>query len=336
MSEPIDLDNGIGQGNPLSMVLYQFYNADLLDIPKGKCKDTLAYVDDTIMIATTENFTQAHEKLANMMCREGGVSEWSRTHNSPLKYTKLALIDFTHRSSSKIRTMLQLLQRQIEPTSSTKYLGVIVDQALNWKAQQAHAVKKGTKWVMQIRQLAEPLWGIMPKYARRLYTSVAILRILYAADVWCVANHGERTRMSKIGPVKVLDQVALIQRMGALAITNGLRTLATDSLNAHAHLLPSASTVQKWCHQAITRLAALPKEHLLHKVINHQGIARTRKHKGPLHHLLKWFKLDTNGTEKIPTMARDPLRIGKIPLKISIAESREELINEMDNAMEDI
>ena len=56
-SEPIDLDNGIGQGNPLSMVLYQFYNVDLLNIPKGKCEDTLAYVDDTIMIATVENFT---------------------------------------------------------------------------------------------------------------------------------------------------------------------------------------------------------------------------------------------------------------------------------------
>jgi len=29
------LDNGIGQGDPLSMVLYLYYNADLLDIAKG-------------------------------------------------------------------------------------------------------------------------------------------------------------------------------------------------------------------------------------------------------------------------------------------------------------
>jgi hypothetical protein len=32
-SEGINIDNGIGQGDPLSMMLYQFYNADLLDIP---------------------------------------------------------------------------------------------------------------------------------------------------------------------------------------------------------------------------------------------------------------------------------------------------------------
>ena len=36
--EPIRLDNGIGQGDPLSMVLYQYYDADLLDIPRGKKK----------------------------------------------------------------------------------------------------------------------------------------------------------------------------------------------------------------------------------------------------------------------------------------------------------
>jgi hypothetical protein len=133
-SEPIEIDNGIGQGDPLSMVLYQFYNADLLDIPSRKNEDALAYMDDTILVATMETFTEAHMMLADMMTREGGASEWSRTHNSPLEYTKLALINFAHRSSSKARTVLHLPQRQIEPSTSTKYLGVIVDQSLGWKA----------------------------------------------------------------------------------------------------------------------------------------------------------------------------------------------------------
>lgn len=32
-SKSIDIDNGIGQGDPLLMVLYQYYNTDLLDMP---------------------------------------------------------------------------------------------------------------------------------------------------------------------------------------------------------------------------------------------------------------------------------------------------------------
>jgi hypothetical protein len=32
-SNPFLIPTGIGQGDPLSMLLYLFYNADLLDIP---------------------------------------------------------------------------------------------------------------------------------------------------------------------------------------------------------------------------------------------------------------------------------------------------------------
>jgi len=107
-SEPIVIDNRIGQGDLLLIVLYQYYNADLLNIPRGKYKNALAYVDDTIMVATIETFTKAHMMLADMMEWEGGVLDWSRTHNSPLEYIKLALIDFTHRGSSKARIALHL------------------------------------------------------------------------------------------------------------------------------------------------------------------------------------------------------------------------------------
>jgi hypothetical protein len=142
--------------------------------------------------------------------------------------------------------------------------------------------------------------------------------------------------MSKIGPVKVLDQITTIQRAGALAITGGLRTSATDSLNVHAHLLPAALIIRKRCHQALTRMAALPKEHPLYKPMNSYRTSKIKKHKGPLHHLVKWFKLDASKSEKIPTMSRDPSKIGKILLKISIADSREASIKEAVNTTEEL
>jgi hypothetical protein len=132
--------------------------------------------------------------------------------------------------------------------------------------------------VAQIRRLARPSWGITPKYARKLYISVALLQILYAADIWCLVEQGARTRMSKIGPTKALDNIATIQRAGTLAITGGLRTSAMDALNAHAHLLPTALMVRKWCHRALTRLATLPKEHPLYKIIKHRGTGKIKKH----------------------------------------------------------
>jgi len=174
--------------------------------------------------------------------------------------------------------------------------------------------------------LARPSWGITPKYARKLYISIALPRILYAADIWCLAERGARTRTSKIGPTKALDSITTIQRAGVLAITGGLRTSATDALNVHAHLVPAALTVRKWCHCALTRLTTLPKEHPLYKIIKHKRTGKIKKHQGPIHQLIRWFKPDVINTKKIPTAARNPSKIGKIPVRISITDSREELI----------
>jgi hypothetical protein len=98
-SDLLTIDNGIGQGDPLSMVMYQFYNANLLDILKDANKNAMAYVDDTLMLAIADTFKDAHLKLANIMSKRGGIDEWSLTHNSRLECSKLALIDFAHRSN---------------------------------------------------------------------------------------------------------------------------------------------------------------------------------------------------------------------------------------------
>lgn len=73
--EPIHIDNGISQGDPLSMVLYQHYNADLPDIPSNKDEDVMAFVDNLFMLAIVDNFEEAHKMLADMMGRQGGIAE---------------------------------------------------------------------------------------------------------------------------------------------------------------------------------------------------------------------------------------------------------------------
>jgi hypothetical protein len=100
-SNPIPIDNVIGQGDPLSMALYQLYNADILDIPQELNKSAITYVDNTLLIAMADTFAEAHQTLASIMSRQNGVIDWSTSHNSPLKYSKLALINFAHQNSNK-------------------------------------------------------------------------------------------------------------------------------------------------------------------------------------------------------------------------------------------
>ena len=67
----IDVNNGILQGDPLSMILYLFYNADLLE-DMGKMETKVGYVDAVNFFAEGRTFNAAYVKLSDMMTWEGG------------------------------------------------------------------------------------------------------------------------------------------------------------------------------------------------------------------------------------------------------------------------
>ena len=57
VSEPIALKNSIGQGDPLSMLLYILYNTE--DLPVNhKEEDALSYVDDKALVTTGNDLYQ--------------------------------------------------------------------------------------------------------------------------------------------------------------------------------------------------------------------------------------------------------------------------------------
>ena len=67
------------------MILYQYYNTDILDVPSGNHESASAYMDDAILVATSKDFTETHNILADMMKRVGGAIEWSTKDNSKFK-----------------------------------------------------------------------------------------------------------------------------------------------------------------------------------------------------------------------------------------------------------
>ena len=138
-SDWVGVDNGIVQGDPLSMILYLFYNADLIDgAKKGEAK--IAYVDNANYYAEGIDFEEAYEKLRDMMTREGGGQDWSRWHNSKFEMSKLTLVGFSRwqapdpshlgKLRPESRPNLELNGAIIKPSVSHKFLGVLFDQEL--------------------------------------------------------------------------------------------------------------------------------------------------------------------------------------------------------------
>ena len=250
--------------------------------------------------------------------------DWSKSHNSSIEYSKLALIDFAHPGVKKPRPPLSLPSITIEPTQNAKYLGIVLDQNLSWNTQLAHVRGKGSKWTAQIKRLTRPTWGLTPKGARKLFVSVALPRILYGIDVWCTPIHGKNANGWRKGSVNFVKKLSSVQRAGALAITGGFRTSPTDALDAHAALLPLDLKIKKTCHDAITRIATLPKSHPLHKLIRKSAKRRVKRHRSPLHTLTSIFGLNPNEVEQIPPVRTHPKKRGLQEIHIDIPPSKDE------------
>ena len=128
-SEWFQLDNGIVQGDLLSMTLYLFYNADLLDIGRGRHEICLGYVDVLALVAMAGNFTDMHRLLNSMITWPEGAGDWSTSHNSKFEASKSVLLDFS-RAKNVSRPPMLLQGCTINPQMSHKFLGIMIDQEL--------------------------------------------------------------------------------------------------------------------------------------------------------------------------------------------------------------
>jgi hypothetical protein len=256
-SEWFPVTNGIGQGDPLSMICYLIYNSDLVDIAKGKIGNkreemALAFVDDTAYVAIARTFEETHEILRDMLERDRGALQWSRDHNSRFETSKFALMDFT-RSKTKERRLINLDGTITQPSHHTRFLGIIVDQELTWREHATYAIAKGTEYVLQLRRLSRTSMGIPTKLMRQLYQTVAIPKFTYGADIWFHPLFKQGSHTMQQGSKGIAKCLTSVQRIAAISITGAMRSTPTDSLEAHANLLPIPLFLQKICHRATVK-----------------------------------------------------------------------------------
>ena len=113
------------------MILYIIYNSDLVEVPNGKNKLALAFVDDTAYLAIGKDFNATHSTLTNMLERPGGGFKWFNKHNSWFETSKFALIDFFMNKAKEWPSM-SVRGNTIKPTDFHRFLGVLLDEGLRW------------------------------------------------------------------------------------------------------------------------------------------------------------------------------------------------------------
>lgn len=121
-SEYLDLTNGIGQGDPLSMVVYLFYNADFFDIQVAANRKGLSigFVDDKNVIVDMGSSEQNVEALKDFMEKPGGGFDWADKHNSKFELSKMILIHFPRPRSITAAPLTHLLHSEEQQSPKRK------------------------------------------------------------------------------------------------------------------------------------------------------------------------------------------------------------------------
>ena len=329
-SDWVNIDNGIIQGDLLLMLLYLFYNANLIMAPK-KEEAMIAYVDNASYYVEGANFEEVYDRLCDMMERAQGGFIWSDCHNSHFEPSKMVLAGFLRRRTSNPHRPgkltpephpdLHLRSATIKPSPTHKYFGIIFNQELRWREQVECVMGTAAKWMLCFRRLTKPAFGICSRFMRQLYYAVAVPRFTYAADIWYAPVTRAVPDARASGSVGATKRLESIQCMAVMAITGALHTTAMDIMEAHANMLLVELLMHRVCHRAAVRLATLPDTHPLHKPVLTCACRWAKRHLSPIHLLLRAYKIKPAEFEAF-SLANRPPNI-KCVLTTDIAASRD-------------
>ena len=92
----------------------------------------------------------------------------------------------------------------INPSPSMTYLGVILDQKLNWSLHIDNKVAKAKKFLHLIKPALHHIWGLNPKRMQWIYKQIILPRLTYGCLVW-----GHSLTNTQIHKIETVERVAM-------------------------------------------------------------------------------------------------------------------------------
>ena len=204
VSTPLSVHSGVPQGSVLGPLLFVIYINDLLKSYESRTDVEIeCFADDTIVYASGREEGATINKL-NAALKE--VSGWFAAQSLPLNEKKtIALLVRGERKNTSGQYPIELNGKKLPWSTSARYLGVMVDQHLNWK-QQVNKIAKCLSF--GIAELNRAKQGLNIRQRVALYHAVIEPHLDYCSSVWSSAGK------------TLLNSIRVKQRQAIRAILN--------------------------------------------------------------------------------------------------------------------
>lgn len=181
---------GVPQGSVLGPLLFVIYINDIVTIIE-ECKINM-FADDTLITVAAATVEEAVEKINRDLDR---LSGWLKYHKMALNISKTKFMITTLNRSVNINQNVIIDGKSIERVSVYKYLGVMIDDKLNFDHHLDYIAKKMNKKLGLFKRIKEKL----PTHSKiTFYKSLVSAHIDYCSSILFIMHDSQIDRLQKI------------------------------------------------------------------------------------------------------------------------------------------
>ncbi|GBM82343.1 Putative protein in type-1 retrotransposable element R1DM [Araneus ventricosus] len=224
---------GCPQGSVLAPHLWNFYFNEILLLNNDRWF-LQAYADDLALVLSASSRKLLESVVSNFL---DVLFEKLMNLNLIIASEKtLAVVFRGTQNKNKQKRGLATLQRPpifkiqgrtIRTVDSLKYLGIVIDNLLNWNSHIIYLQKKVYNLIRNFNSVSGPNWGTGVPLLKHWYSSVIQPSLLFGAAVW----GGSFTQQQIL-------KLHTIQRVALLKISKAYKTCPTNALNVFLGIPP--------------------------------------------------------------------------------------------------
>ena len=142
---------------------------------------------------------------------------------------------------------LTLAGKEIEWVAHYKYLGVKLDENLNWTQHINNIVKKANVTMLQCKTMIRRNYGLSPKVCKWIYQGMILSVLTYGSTVWIYATRNK----------KLMKKLEKVQRNCMMAATNSTNSTPTAGLQVIRNIRAIDIQIQETALYAYTRMVKM-------------------------------------------------------------------------------
>lgn len=288
----VTVTKGCPQGGVLSPLLWSLVVDGLLKRLAASGLYSQGYADDLAVLVTGRFLDTVCALMQNGLSM---IEQWCHQYGLRVNPQKTEMVLFTNRRKIEAFKAPIFYEVSLQRTDQVKYLGLILDQKLNWKAHVERVCQKATVAFWQCRRAIGRTWGFSPKITRWLYTAVIRPMVAYASLIW----------WPRVELASVRASLGQVQRIACLSITSAMCTTPTAAMEVMLDLPPLHFFVEAVARATAYRLNITGKWNVKGKNVGHNVIShRVRSNptlQMPCDYIVHTFVFDRLYTVQFPS-----------------------------------